>query len=156
MAFRAPRCSHFRRSDQAHQEDREVLTDATMAAAIVKISTAAYVLVVDSGGSSASPSSRSSAGPASVPYRDLTRHAALDDGRVVSKERTMASGTVKWFNAQKGYGFIQPEDGSKDVFVHISAVERAGLSQLNENQKVTYELERGQQGKTSAVNLQVS
>jgi len=68
----------------------------------------------------------------------------------------MASGTVKWFNAQKGYGFIQTEDGSKDVFVHISAVERAGLSQLNENQKVTYELERGQQGKTSAVNLQVT
>ena len=68
----------------------------------------------------------------------------------------MASGTVKWFNTQKGYGFIQPEDGSKDVFVHISAVERAGLTQLNENQKLTYELERGQQGKTSAVNLQVA
>jgi CspA family cold shock protein len=68
----------------------------------------------------------------------------------------MASGTVKWFNAQKGYGFIQPDDGSKDVFVHISAVERAGLTQLGENQKVTYELERGQQGKTSAVNLQVT
>ncbi len=59
----------------------------------------------------------------------------------------MASGTVKWFNAQKGYGFIQPDDGSKDVFVHISAVERAGLSFLNENQKLSYELERGQQGK---------
>src|SRR5438552_13632640 len=72
----------------------------------------------------------------------------------VLKERTMASGTVKWFNAQKGYGFIQPDDGSKDVFVHISAVERAGLSSLNENQKLSYELERGQQGKTSAVNLQ--
>jgi CspA family cold shock protein len=68
----------------------------------------------------------------------------------------MASGTVKWFNAQKGYGFIQPESGGPDVFVHISAVERAGLTQLNENQKVTYELERGQQGKTSAVNLQVA
>jgi len=66
----------------------------------------------------------------------------------------MASGTVKWFNAQKGYGFIQPDDGSKDVFVHISAVERAGLTSLNENQKLTYELESGQQGKTSAVNLQ--
>jgi len=65
----------------------------------------------------------------------------------------MASGTVKWFNAQKGYGFIQPDDGSKDVFVHISAVERAGLTSLNENQKLSYELERGQQGKTSAVNL---
>jgi len=69
------------------------------------------------------------------------------------KEHTMASGTVKWFNAQKGYGFIQPDDGSKDVFVHISAVERAGLSFLNENQKLSYALERGQQGKTSAVNL---
>jgi CspA family cold shock protein len=78
----------------------------------------------------------------------------LDGGRVVLKEPTMASGTVKWFNAQKGYGFIQPDDGSKDVFVHISAVERAGLSSLNENQKLSYELERGQQGKTSAVNLQ--
>ncbi len=66
----------------------------------------------------------------------------------------MSSGTVKWFNAQKGYGFIQPSDGSKDVFVHISAVERAGLSTLNEGQKLNYELEKGQQGKTSAVNLQ--
>jgi CspA family cold shock protein len=66
----------------------------------------------------------------------------------------MSTGTVKWFNAQKGYGFIQPADGSKDVFVHISAVERAGLSTLNEGQKVTYDLERGQQGKTSAANLQ--
>ncbi len=67
----------------------------------------------------------------------------------------MANGTVKWFNGQKGYGFIQPDDGSKDVFVHISAVERAGLTSLAENQKISYELERGQQGKTSAVNLQV-
>ena len=65
----------------------------------------------------------------------------------------MVNGTVKWFNSQKGYGFIQPEDGSNDVFVHISAVERAGLGSLNENQKISYELERGQQGKTSAVNL---
>jgi CspA family cold shock protein len=63
-------------------------------------------------------------------------------------------GTVKWFNAQKGYGFIEPEDGSKDVFVHISAVERSDLGSLVEGQKVSYELERGQQGKTSAVNLQ--
>ena len=68
----------------------------------------------------------------------------------------MSSGTVKWFNAQKGYGFIQPDDGSKDVFVHISAVERAGLSGLKEGQKVSYDIERGQQGKTSAVNLQAS
>jgi CspA family cold shock protein len=70
-------------------------------------------------------------------------------------ERTMSVGTVKWFNTTKGYGFIQPEDGSKDVFVHISAVERAGMS-LTEGQKVSYELERGQQGKTSAVNLQAA
>ncbi|MBV8493646.1 MAG: cold-shock protein [Alphaproteobacteria bacterium] len=66
----------------------------------------------------------------------------------------MTIGTVKWFNSQKGYGFIQPDDGSKDVFVHISAVERSGLGNLREGQKVSFELERGQQGKTSAVNLQ--
>ena len=67
----------------------------------------------------------------------------------------MAIGTVKWFNAQKGYGFIQPESGSKDVFVHISAVERAGIGALNEGQKVSFDLEQGQQGKTSAVNLKL-
>jgi cold shock protein len=66
----------------------------------------------------------------------------------------MTIGTVKWFNGQKGYGFIQPEDGSKDVFVHISAVERAGLGSLVEGQRLSFELERGNQGKTSAVNLQ--
>jgi len=66
----------------------------------------------------------------------------------------MSSGTVKWFNGQKGYGFIQPDDGSKDVFVHISAVERSGLGGLNEGQKIKFEVERGQQGKLSAVNLQ--
>lgn len=66
----------------------------------------------------------------------------------------MSKGTVKWFNGQKGYGFIQLEDGAKDVFVHISAVERAGLSGLNEGQQLTYDIERGQQGKTSATNLQ--
>lgn len=65
----------------------------------------------------------------------------------------MSSGTVKWFNPTKGYGFIQPEDGSKDVFVHISAVERAGLGNLKEGQRISFELERGQQGKVSAVNL---
>ncbi|MBW4024100.1 MAG: cold-shock protein [Proteobacteria bacterium] len=67
----------------------------------------------------------------------------------------MSVGTVKWFNATKGYGFIQPEDGSADVFVHISAVERAGLGGLNEGQKVTFDLERGQKGKMAAVNLKV-
>jgi cold shock protein len=62
-------------------------------------------------------------------------------------------GTVKFFNTTKGYGFIQPEDGSKDAFVHISAVERSGLQGLYENDKVTYELESGRDGKMSAVNL---
>ncbi|GLR67426.1 MULTISPECIES: cold-shock protein [Acidocella] len=66
----------------------------------------------------------------------------------------MASGTVKWFNATKGYGFIQPDDGSKDVFVHISAVERSSLGTLNEGQKIRYEIQAGQQGKLSAENLQ--
>jgi CspA family cold shock protein len=66
----------------------------------------------------------------------------------------MINGTVKFFNAQKGFGFIAPEDGSKDAFVHISAVERAGLSTLNQDQKVSYELQQDQRGKTSAVNLQ--
>ena len=67
----------------------------------------------------------------------------------------MATGTVKWFNATKGYGFIQPDDGGKDVFVHISAVEQAGLRGLDENQKVSYELERDKRsGKESAGQLQ--
>ena len=65
----------------------------------------------------------------------------------------MATGTVKWFNAQKGYGFIQPTSGGKDVFVHISAVERAGMDGLAEGQKLNYELEQGQRGRVSAVNL---
>ncbi len=68
----------------------------------------------------------------------------------------MSTGSVKWFNPQKGFGFIQPSDGSKDVFVHISAVERAGLSTLNEGQQVSYELEQGKQGKVSAVNLKAA
>ena len=67
----------------------------------------------------------------------------------------MATGTVKWFNPAKGYGFIEPEDGGKDAFVHISAVERAGISSLNEGQKVSYELQEGQNGKTSAENLSI-
>lgn len=68
----------------------------------------------------------------------------------------MATGKVKWFNPQKGFGFIEPTDGSKDVFVHISAVERAGLGSLTEGQTISYELEKGQQGKTSAANLQAA
>ena len=67
----------------------------------------------------------------------------------------MATGTVKWFNPTKGYGFIQPQGGGKDVFVHISAVERAGLRSLNEGQKITYELEKDpRSGKTAAGQLQ--
>ncbi|MBO6635585.1 cold-shock protein [Parvibaculum sp.] len=66
----------------------------------------------------------------------------------------MANGTVKWFNSQKGFGFIQPESGDKDVFVHISAVERAGMRSLNEGQAIEYDLETDQRsGKVSAANL---
>ena len=65
----------------------------------------------------------------------------------------MATGTVKWFNATKGFGFIQADDGSKDVFVHISAVEKAGLTTLKDGQKVEYELVKGNDGKSSAANL---
>ena len=65
----------------------------------------------------------------------------------------MATGTVKWFNNVKGFGFIQPDDGAKDVFVHISAVQRAGMDTLHENQKLEYDIESGQQGRSSAINL---
>ena len=65
----------------------------------------------------------------------------------------MANGTVKWFNATKGFGFIQPEKGSKDIFVHISALERAGLTHLDDVQKVTYDVESGRDGRESAANL---
>lgn len=67
----------------------------------------------------------------------------------------MITGTVKFFNATKGFGFIQPEDGGKDAFVHISALERAGISSLAEGQKVSYELRTGRDGKMSADNLQL-
>ena len=71
------------------------------------------------------------------------------------RDNQMATGTVKWFNGQKGFGFIQPEGGGADVFVHISAVERAGLSNLNEGQKVSFELEQDRRsGKMSAAQLQ--
>jgi CspA family cold shock protein len=69
------------------------------------------------------------------------------------EETTMPTGTVKWFNPAKGFGFIEPEDGSNDAFVHISAVERAGMSTLREGQKVSYDLEAGRNGKSSAENL---
>ena len=67
----------------------------------------------------------------------------------------MSIGTVKWFNAQKGFGFIQPDDGSKDVFVHISAVERSGMGNLNDGQKVSFDLQQ-ERGKTSACNLKAA
>lgn len=69
----------------------------------------------------------------------------------------MDSGTVKWFNAQKGYGFIQPDNGGADVFVHISAVEKSGLRGLNEGQKVSYDIQNDpKKGKAAAVNIQVA
>ena len=68
----------------------------------------------------------------------------------------MANGTVKWFNTTKGYGFIAPEDGGKDIFVHISAVERSGLTGLADNQKVTYELRSGRDGRESADNIELA
>jgi CspA family cold shock protein len=74
--------------------------------------------------------------------------------KIVTWEIEMTRGSVKWFNPTKGYGFIQPQAGGKDVFVHISAVERAGLSTLNEGQHLEYEIEENR-GKTSAVNLKV-
>jgi CspA family cold shock protein len=72
----------------------------------------------------------------------------------ITRRVNVTTGVVKWFNATKGFGFIQPDDGSKDVFVHISAVERAGLSSLNEGDKVSFE-EQENRGKTSAENLRV-
>lgn len=67
----------------------------------------------------------------------------------------MATGTVKWFNSTKGFGFIAPDDGGKDVFVHISAVERAGLTGLEDNQKIEYELQSSRDGRTSAGDLRL-
>jgi CspA family cold shock protein len=77
--------------------------------------------------------------------------AAYDDAK--DEEASMATGTVKFFNTQKGFGFIQPDDGSKDVFVHISAVEKAGMRSLNEGQKVSFEIVT-ERGKQAAGNLQ--
>jgi CspA family cold shock protein len=76
-------------------------------------------------------------------------------GATPALEEIMSTGTVKWFNHTKGYGFLEPSDNSADVFVHISAVEQAGLSGLQEGQKVTYDVESGRNGKSSAVNLRV-
>lgn len=91
------------------------------------------------------------------PYNGALPRSAVRDFRYSERTRQeMTSGTVKWFNPTKGYGFIEPSDGSKDAFVHISAVERAGLTTLNEGQKVEFELVDGQGGKASAENLVVT
>ena len=85
-----------------------------------------------------------------VPQTVVLADASLKRGKI------MATGTVKWFNGQKGFGFIQPDDGGNDVFVHISAVERAGLHGLTEGQKVSFEIKVDpRRGKSSAENLQV-
>jgi CspA family cold shock protein len=76
-------------------------------------------------------------------------------GRDLKERTVMATGTVKWFNATKGFGFIAPDEGGKDVFVHISAVERAGLTGLQDNQKISYELQSGRDGRASASDLKL-
>src|SRR5665647_1648784 len=89
----------------------------------------------------------------SLPYR-LASRCGIIRVRVTTGRVIVASGTVKWFNSTKGYGFVQPSSGGKDVFVHISAVERAGLSTLNEGQNIEYELVANK-GKESAENIKV-
>jgi CspA family cold shock protein len=105
---------------------------------------------------------RSTARPAARLFQNTknqvaARHAAMRLASIFTLARrpTMQKGTVKWFNPTKGYGFIRPQTGERDVFVHISAVERAGLTTLNEGQVVEYELVTNR-GKTSAENLKVS
>jgi len=75
-------------------------------------------------------------------------------GQERSRRYGMATGTVKWFNSTKGFGFIAPDSGGKDIFVHISAVERAGMTGLADNQKVSFDLEQGRDGRESATNLE--
>jgi CspA family cold shock protein len=87
----------------------------------------------------------------------LKNGSPREEGRDMTTENmsagNMTTGTVKWFNPTKGYGFIAPEDGGKDIFVHISAVQKAGLRNLNEGQKLDFELEQQQNGRTAAINL---
>jgi CspA family cold shock protein len=83
----------------------------------------------------------------------LRRAAAISRAACKEGDITMAKGTVKWFNATKGYGFIAPEGGRKDVFVHITALERAGIRALNDGQAVTFDIESGRDGRESATNL---
>jgi CspA family cold shock protein len=90
------------------------------------------------------------------PRRMRVRPSARGIGpSLMAKVSVMITGTVKFFNSHKGFGFIEPEDGSKDAFVHISALERAGISSLAEGQKVSYDLESGRDGKMSATNIQI-
>ena len=84
---------------------------------------------------------------------NLPQYNFADDRNNKESKNNMSVGTVKWFNSVKGYGFISPDDGSKDAFVHISAVERAGLPGLAEGQRVEFELQPGKNGKSSAENL---
>jgi cold shock protein len=88
-------------------------------------------------------------------FGNVQRKASAISGRYLSQKETreMPTGTVKWFNTTKGYGFIAPDAGGKDVFVHISAVERSGLTGLADNQKVNYDLEEGRDGREMAANL---
>ena len=87
--------------------------------------------------------------------RSFTPGAGASWALLIYESKTMTNGTVKFFDVTRGFGFISPEDGSKDAFVHISAVERAGLSSLSEGQKVSYDLQPGQNGKSRAENLSV-
>ena len=83
------------------------------------------------------------------------RPAAIAPGRSEGEKTEMATGTVKWFNSSKGFGFIAPDGGGTDIFVHISAVEKAGLTTLSDNQKVAYELQSGRDGRSSAGDLKL-
>jgi CspA family cold shock protein len=87
----------------------------------------------------------------------LTRRAAFARRHIMfDRNFIMSNGTIKWFNATKGYGFIQPEDGTSDVFVHISDMQRSGITELREGDKLTFDVQRGQQGRMSACNLRLA
>jgi len=86
----------------------------------------------------------------------MLRGSRAASNLLILKEAIMAVGTVKFFNNQRGFGFIQPSDGAKDIFVHISAVERAGMTTLTEGQSLSFEVERGRDGRVSAINLKAA